>query len=516
MKQDKIVQMIVDARRGWEIYRGGIQECANAYFMVLDKQTCELKRRYNRSHIFFPKVTAKARRITDALSETYFMNNELAKLSKYINTDDDILKKWQQAVDFYSVSQNLYLTFQPIFQEIPYMGTCVVKVYWAGDNLHIDKVDLDDFWFDVNTKTSQDVKYLVHNIYLTIDEIKILQKNGHFKKTFSVDETFSESKPSERIRLQEVYFYEGKQWKVTTIYNESVIMRENIVLKDGHPFIWGGLLWQTKNIFDINFIPCYFEPPIAAMLPLQDETNAIRNMINDNARQGLYPKFITSKTDGVNQDDIYTIGKHITSNNPNAIKTLDNGNPITAMNLVPIMEQDMAEVTGISPQQNGISPVRQETATLSTIVANEGGTRLQGYIRTFNETFFEPCFQRVAILVWKYGRDDFFIGIDRTEVPSFEVKVNTGIGALNKEVQKQGLLQANAMLGQYFQMCGAAGDQQGAMQALNASKEIMKQILPLYGVTEIQNLLGEEDDKNRDFTGQIEQVSTPSQIGGVI
>lgn len=515
MKQEKIIQMITDARQGWEEYKGSIQECANAYFMVLDKATCEQKKKQNRSHIYYPKATAKARRITDGLSETYFTNNELAKLSKYINTDEKVLEKWQEAVDFYTVSQNLYTTFQPIFQEVPYLGTAIVKVYWANDNLQIDKVDMEDFWFDVNTKTSHDVKYLVHSIYLTIDDIKVLQRSGHFKRNFVVDEMFSESKPSERIKLQEVYFLEGNQWKVTTTYNESNILRENVVLKDGQPFIWGGLMWQTKNINEENFIPCYFEPAISAMIPLQDETNAIRNMINDGVKQNLLPKFITSKSDGIIKNELYTIGEPVTSTDAANIKTLETGNPAPAMNLVPVIEQDMSEVTGISPQQNGIAPNRKETATMSTIMANEGGTRLQGYIRTFNETFFEPCFQRVAILVWKYGRDDFFMGIPRDEIPSFEVKVNTGIGALNKEVQKQGLMEATAMLGQYFQMCLSIKDVENAVQVLKASKEIIKQVLPLYGVT--QNLLGDEDGNRDGITGaETAKISSPSQIEGAV
>lgn len=496
MKKENIVLMIDEAKNGWEYYKSSLKPCVDAYFMVLDKDTCDAKKRQKRSHLYFPKVTAKARRVADALSQTYFSSDELAKLSSFFSLPEDVLKKWQKAMEFYTVKQNMYLTFQPINQEVAYMGTAVVKVYWGDDELKIDKVDLEDFWFDPNAKSNSDVRYLVHSVYLSKDEIKALQKKGHFSKKVSIEEYFSENSPNERFKIHEVYFLENGIWKVTSVYEGSLFLREGVKLKDGHPFIWGGLVWQTKKFDEENFIPCYFEPSIASMIPLQDETNAVRNMINDGVRQHLHPKFITSKTDGINRSELESIGEPITSSNPGGIRTLDMPNLAPAMSLVPIIEQDMSEVTGVSPQQNGIAPNRRETATMSSIMSNEGSVRLQGYIRTFNETFFEPCFQRAAVLVWKYAREDFFIGVNRDEIPSFEVKVSTGIGALNKEVQRQGLIEANSLLAQYFQMCLAVGDEEGAREILEASKEIVKQTISLYGVTDIKGLLKDRVDKD--------------------
>jgi len=515
MRQEKIIQMIVDARSGWETYKSSIQECLDAYLMKIDRHTCDEKRKQNRSHIYFPKVNAKAKRISDGLSETYFTNDELVKLSKYINTDDDILNKWQKAVDFYTTSQNLYTTFQPIFQEVPFIGTSICRISWAGDTLKIDKVDIDKFFYDVNAVVSHEVKYLVHIIELTVEEIRELQKLGHFNRTFKVDELFNESRPSERMAIHEVYFYENGEWKVTSIYNESVPLRENVVLQDGNPFVWGGLLWQIKDFSESNFIPCYFEPAVASIIPLQHETNTIRNGIADCVKSQLVPKIITSKTAGINISEVWTIGSPIYTSDPN-IRTLEQGNPSYAMSVIPVIEQDMAEVTGISPQSNGIAPNRKETATMSNIMANEGGVRLQGYIRTFNETFFEPCFLKVAMLVWKYARADFFMGIDRSEIPSFEVKVNAGIGALNKEVQKQGLIEANQMVGQQLQMAMSVGDKEMVEKLMRASLELLKRILPLNGIAEVEKLLGEDDDSRGVIGQQVMQSYEQPQFAGVI
>jgi hypothetical protein len=126
-------------------------------------------------------------------------------------------------------------------------------------------------------------------------------------------------------------------------------------------------------------------------------------------------------------------------------------------------------------------------------MANEGSVRLQGYIRTYNETFFEPIFERLAFLVWKYGDPIFFAGFNRGEVPSFNVNLNTGIGALNKEVQKRSLMDAGQIIGAQFGMCLQVGDQIGAEKMKEANEKILLELLPLYGIKNPNEFIGKEE-----------------------
>ncbi|MCD8212678.1 MAG: tape measure protein [Campylobacter sp.] len=170
-----------------------------------------------------------------------------------------------------------------------------------------------------------------------------------------------------------------------------------------------------------------------------------------------------------------------------------------------------SEVSGISPQQNGVTTIRQETATMASIMANEGSVRLQGYIRTFNETFFEPIFERLAFLVWKYGDPMFFAGYQRKDIPSFKVNINTGIGALNKEVQKKSLIDAGGLIVQQFGMCLQLGDQQGAARMQAANERLLLELLPLYGIKNADEFIGKKSELQKRLAPDKEQEQIPQQ-----
>lgn len=497
MKSDQIQNLISTAQSGYDYYKKFFLEAEDAFFMRMDPILKKYLEDNNMSNLYFPKINAKCKRITDSLSETYFNNDKFSKLSEYINSDPKVIEKWQEANDHYTELINLYKTFLPIFQEAPYIGTSIAKVYWSGKQCRIDKMSVEDVWFDPNARTDADVRYIVENIYMTKGDIKALQKSKIYSHKVDVDKTFNESKPSERFKLQEVYFLEDGKWKVTTVYNGSVFLRENIELRDGHPFVWGYLMPQMKSINENStYVCCYGEPVINSIIPLQYEFNETRNRIIDGTRQHLQPKIIAARSAGISRADIETVGKPIFANSTAGITVVPPPNLVSAQQNVVAIDTDMSETVGVSPNQNGISGLKNQTATESSIMSNEGSVRMQGYIRTFNETFFEKVFERLAMLVWYYGDAMFFTGIDRTELPSYKVSLNTGIGALNKEVQKQGLTQAYQLIGQQFQMYASIQDQEGVTRMAKASEKVVKEILPLVGVKNVDEFLGEEHADN--------------------
>lgn len=489
-----IVEMISEARQGYEHYESMLRACEDAYFMRLSPSSLEFFDERNMSHIYYPKINSKCKRITDSLNEAYFNSDKFSKLEPYINSDPMVIRKWQEGIDHYTEMLSPCNVFQPMFQEAPYRGTNVAKVYWSGDRAFIDHIDLRDIWFDRRARTNEDIRYIVNNIYLTIEDIKSLQKRGFFSKKLKIDEMIVATSPSERFMLQEVYYIDEGNWYVTTLYNESEFLRRRVYLKDGHPFVWGYLLAQTKGIDEEDYVCAYGEPPVMSILPLQQEMNEIRNKMMDAMRQHLSPKVIAQRSSGISRIDLETIGKPIFTTNPAQIQIAPLPNVQEAQRNFNLAEQEMSETIGVSPMQNGITPSRKETATMASILANEGSVRLQGYIRTFNETFFEKVFERLAMLVWKYGDAMFFSGIDRSELPSYKVTLNTGIGALNKEVQKRGLLEAYGVLNQQFQMFLAVQDVDSARRIVTSGEKVLKEVLPLFGIKNSDEFLGEKNE----------------------
>ena len=496
-----LTDMISEAESGYSWYEKTFSKMLDAYFLRMDTDQYKWLEDRAKSRLYFPKINAKGKRITDSLNETYFNNDKFANLETYINSSQNQIEAWQEAIDHYTEMMNLYKTFSPIFQKIPYLGTSVVKVYWSDDLCKIDEIPLSDISFDPYAETSDDVRYIVNKIRMTKGDMLKLQKDGVFTTKENLNELLNESKPYERFELDEIYYITPNGWEVATVYDDSVVLRDKHKVKDGQPFKWGYMLPQIKDINEDTYVCCYGEPPLASMLPLQDEMNTARNTLIDATKQLIAPKLIIPKSAGISRVDIETPSKPIFTQNPSGVGQVPPPNIQGLQVNMQMIENESSEVTGVSPQQNGISPQRKETATQASIMANEGSVRLQGYIRTYNETFFEPIFERVAMLVWKYADPSFFVGIDRTEIPSFKVSLNTGIGALNKEVQKEGLLQAHSMVGQQLQAHMALQDMEGAKQMLEASGKIIREVLPLFGVKNVDEFLGEENAIRRNING---------------
>ncbi|QCD52811.1 portal protein [Campylobacter sp. RM16192] len=492
-------ELISQAKSGYEHYKKIFDKLNDAYLLLLEPEQLKSLKDRNKSKNYIPKLNAKAKRIYDGLTETYFNNDTFAKLEPYINSTNDVIDKWQSAIDHYCEQVNLYKIFAPIFLKSSFVASSIVKVYWQNNNLAIDEIDINDIYFDPNARNLSDIRFIAHKIYLTAEDIKELIDKRIFKADYKL---LSDKKPYERIELYEVYELLKGKWQVSTIY-ETTILRDGVALKDGNPFVYGYMLPQVRSTKEETYVCAYGEPALASMIPLQDELNVTRNSMTDVIRQQTAPKILMNKTANVSRSDLERVGSPVYVDNPTAVQVLPTGDIGGAMAALQNIENEMSEVSGVSPQQNGAATTRRETATMASIMANEGSVRLQGYIRTYNETFFEPLFERIAFLVWKYGDPIFFAGFNRGEVPSFHVNLNTGIGALNKEVQKQSLMDASQIIGAQFGLCLQTGDQQGAERMKIANEKILLELLPLYGIKNPDDFIGKESELNAKFN-QIE------------
>ena len=498
------------AMNGYNHYKNTFDKLNDAYLLVLEPKLYQFLESRDKSKNYIPKLNSKAKRIYDGLTETYFNNDAFAKLEPYINSTNDVIDRWQEAIDHYCEQINLYKIFAPIFLKAPFTASSIVKIYWQDGNARIDEIDIGEIFFDPNAKDLNDIRFIVHRIYLTGEDIKELIKSGVFK--IDVPDAFDDKKPYERFELFEIYELKNKIWQVSTIYDGNVL-RDAVKLKDGQPFVFGYMLPQVKGKNDENYVCAYGDPVLASMLPLQEELNVTRNSVTDVVRNQVMPKTVMPKSANVARDEIYKIGVPVFTDAPASITVIPPGDVNGAMMALQTIENEMSEVSGVSPQQNGAATTRRETATMASIMANEGSVRLQGYIRTYNETFFEPIFERLAFLVWKYGDPIFFAGFNRGEVPSFNINLNTGIGALNKEVQKQSLMDASGVIGAQFGMCLQVGDGEGAARMKEANEKILLELLPLYGIKNPDKFIGKEDKLvDRQYAG----ADIPAAMGGAV
>ncbi|WP_162166277.1 portal protein [Campylobacter fetus] len=492
MNNDKIQyfnDLITRSKNGYEHYKPVFDKLIEAYMLCTNEQEAKYLFERNKSNIYIPKINAKAKRIMDALSETYFQNETFAKLDSFVNSNEKVIELWQKALDFYTAQLKLYDLFQPEFLKVSFIGTLVAKVYWNADKPEIEMLDIDKVFFDPDANNARDIRYVVNKLSMTKSDMDELIKAKIYANP---ENEIDESYPFERFELYDIYTKKGDKWYLSTIYRDN-ILRQELELKDGLPIIYGYALPQIKKLNEPSYVSAYGEPPLASILPLQEEINRTRNGLIDGMRMHLSPKLIIPKSSQISRLDIETPQKPIYASDPKGVGVIPAPNISSALTNVQIIENEMSESSGISPQQNGSSTPRKETATMSSIMANEGSVRLQGYIRTLNETWFEPIFERLAMLIWKYGDAMFFAGYARDDVMSFKADLNTGIGALNKEVQKRSLIEGGQLIGQHFQMCASMQDMDGAKRMVDAHEQLVAQLMPLFGIKDFDKYLEKKD-----------------------
>ncbi|WP_348519135.1 hypothetical protein [Campylobacter sp. CCS1377] len=488
-------ELIIKAKNGFENYRSDFENLINAYLLKGDELAREKFNKTNRSNLYIPKLNAKAKYLITSLNDVYFNSERMADIENYINSDETIIKMWQDAIDFYTQKLNLFKTFQPLFLDAIILGTSVAKVTWHKDSPRIEKVNLDEIFFDPNASNDEDVNYIVNEIYLNYDEILNRMDKGFYEKKDLSEYFLDEKEKYKKVRLYDIYEKIDGVWVVCTLFEEE-LLRKDIELIDGQPFIWGSMLPQMKSFDDENYICAYGESVMGAALSLQSEINITRNLLIDAMRTHLMPKLTLPKSSGVSREDIETIGKPLYLNEPSAINILPQANINSSSANLTLLESELTEVTGVSPQNNGAQTANNETATEISIKAQEGGRRSADYIRQYNETFIEPLFDRFAMLVFKYASDEFFGGFQRIDIPSFRFKIQTGTGAMNKEVRRAGLQASMQVFSQLYQMYMSIGDTQSAYNIIKANENLVKELLPILGIKNANSLLSMQNENH--------------------
>lgn len=512
-------ELITSCENGYDSYKAIFKKLSNYYLALMDDKLMESLKKRGKSHIFFPVVNTKVKRILASFQESYFSNDEFAKINANGDSEDEIkiAQSLQGATDYYTCKIKLFDNFSKIFLSGIVYGTAIVKVMWAGDKPRIDQLDIDNVFFDPSARSFEDVRVVIENIFLTKGDIVGLQKSGVYDGVFDgntlsaeTNSTISVNKYS-KVKLQDVYFKENGKWYLATVWNKSTIIRNPVELQDGLPIFVGYLVPQLITPDDKQSIRVYGDSIIAPLSALQEEMNVRRNQQIDAFSLLLNPKMIVGIGSGIDPMDLKRgAGSLIKANNPMGVNVLPAPNINPAFNDVSRLDTEIQETIGVTSYNSGIDQSQMNgTATGISILSQEANTRIQAYIRSFNETFMEPVFIHLCKLIYKYGSERFFTDIDRSIDFDFQASINTGLGATNKQIQLNAYSQA-------FQMFTAVQD-------INNARKIIKETLPILGIKNTKEYFNDEQEAENSV-GNVNQIggmggSNPvlnSQEGGVI
>lgn len=534
----KLVNKIEKSQAGLDATMPSFVLLYNAYKAFLDQDVVEYLDSVGQKRLPIYYIMDKLQKINAKFIEAYFTNKQFAKINEKpslvssnisiplagqlfqvedqnIEITRESIKKLQNAVDHYTTEDDdsvLYHSLSAALYDMLGYGNGIIKCDWS-DQLIIERIHLKNLKFDVEAEDINNLKYCVHDIYMTKDEIMRLKDGGVFKdanyeqvKAEETNENQVES--ARRIKLQEVYELIDDTWKVTTIFDKKIILREDVELPMGLPFILGKIKLQRNNpdgSEDSNSVLIYGDSIAAPLIPIQQAVTILRNQMLDDATaeqrwiikdQSINPFDFANK----NLPAIRTTGSIAD------FKEIPTGYAKDKQYNTDKLELDGQESVGIVDYGSNDGKGMNNTATGMSILTSESNTMLQHLLRGCNETLIKPLFRRITKLVWAYGDAKFFYGVDRTAELEYNVGVDVGLGATNKEQQIQSKNIAYSKMIEIAQMQPDPMKQQ--LEIENAKKFMYREIFPLMG---IENF--EEYYKDEQATENGNPFENPSMAG---
>lgn len=547
--KNRLVEMITKSQAGLDNVMPNFIALYNAYQALLDEKAIKYLDSRGKSRIPYYLIMTKLQRIHADFVEAYFTNKSFAKISSkpslkgsYYDAQTDsfipfsrglydgmtkgAIEALQNAIDYYTSDDEdgiscLYTPLVKAFRQLQIYGTAILKVYWdsATDGIVLEKIELKDIKFDTEAKFFNDCKYLVHDIYLTKNQILEYRDSGFFLQDADYEKindngtnTLNEN-PSEfkRFKIQEVYEKNKNKWYVSTIWNEQVVLRFKVELPDGLPFIVGTIKEQEVNPDGTdNTVQVYGDSISAPLIPLQREMTILRNQQLDIVDRQLNPRYIINDKN-INPFDFTNQKVNAIRGDGNQVKELQTPNMRDSNFNVDRLAVEAQEIIGVTDYSATGAKQMNKTATGMSILTSESSKILQHLLRGANETLIKPLFRKISHLVWTYGSAEFFWGIDRTQKLDYQIGVDVGLGATNKETALNGKTMAYNKMVEAANIKAQMGLAQDATQdILTAQKFLYQEIFPLLGVENFEEYSNENAGqfKNNPTNGNME-VSNP-------
>lgn len=530
--KSRLIEMVTRSQAGLDRLMPTFNKLFNAYQALLDEGAVKYLDEKGKSRIPFYMIMTKLQRINADFVEAYFTNKQFAKLNErkslkgsfydpqsdkfipfsrgiYDGMNKKSIEALQNAIDYYTGDDNdncLYSPLTKAFKQLQIYGTGVLKVYWNED-VRLEKVDLKDIKFDTEAVSFEECKYLVHDIYVTKNEILEFRDAGMFESDADYEKINDNNgtntdnpNPTEfkRFKLQEIYEKKGKEWLVSTIWNKEVILRHQVSLPDGNPFVVGTIKEQeVKPDGTDSSIRVYGDSIAAPLIPIQQEMIIIRNQQLDIIDRQLNPRYIINDK-SINPFDFTNQKISVIRGDGNQVKEMTTPNMRDSNFGVDRLGVEAQEAIGVTDYGGTGAKQMNKTATGMSILTSESNKILQHLLRGANETMIKPLFNKIANLVWRYGDAELFYGIDRTQVLDFQIGVDVGMGSVNKETALNSKTMAYSKMVEMAQMkMQMSGDSSGIIKA---EKFLYQEIFPLLGVENFE---------------EYEENEQPNQAGGI-
>jgi len=520
-----ILDMIDEAQRGYDLYKAQFEQLEAGYNNIIDLNLLESLKRRRKSHIAPKIIKAKVRKVAISIMKTYFETDEFAKILP-ANTDDiELYSKIQALLDEWTTKKiNLYTRIKPSVIDGLVYGTPIVKIYWKdGEGLRLNRIKIKDIWLDPNATNHFDIQYCVHKVVTTIGKLK-----GQYGKKFKwknyIGDYSDVSKISSidlgdasRVEVRDVYRLQDGKWLVSTVLPDDTFITVDKKLKDGLPFIIGNIEPQFVSISEGNSVEAYGGSFIEAMIPLQEEYTITRNQQIDSLDKLFSHSFLATKTSGLKEEDINSNRKKIAVSSLKEVRELPIPNINQSIYGVDRLDSEMQEVSGITKYNQGINDKANlnQTATGVSILTQEGNAVIEDIIRALNESFFEPMITRIVRLIYKYDTNVLLYEVDRTRKLLFAVSINTGVGAINSEIQLNNIQTAEGSAIQMFKIAMESQDPELAKKYLKTLDELFKEklkVLRLKTITSIMKGL-EADEPNEPSGVPTEPQGLPTEQG---
>jgi hypothetical protein len=558
--KNRLIKMINRSQRGLDDLMPIFLKLFNAYQALLDENVVKYLDSKGKSRIPYHMIMTKLQRIHADFVEAYFTNKQFAKISErkslkgsyfdirtqkfipfsrgvYDGMTTKSIEALQSAIDYYTAESDencLYDPLTKVFKQLQIYGTGILKVYW-DDDIEIEKIDIKDIKFDTEATSWEDCKYFVHDIYITKKEILEYRDKGIFLPDAEYDKintdarvnTFNQN-PEEfkRYKLQEVYEeIEGDKWVVSTIWNKEVVLRDKVELPDGNPFIVGTIRDQeVKPDGTDTTVRTYGDSIVAPLIPIQQEMMVVRNQQLDIIDRQLNPRYIIGDAK-INPFDFSNQKISAIRGDGAQVKELQTPNMRDSNFNVERLGVEAQEIIGVTDYGATGAKQMNKTATGMSILTSESSKILQHLLRGANETMIKPLFKKIAHLVWTYGSAEFFWGIDRTQKLDYQVGVDVGLGATNKETALNGKTMAYSKMMEMAQLkLKLTGDIRSIEKA---EKFLYQEIFPLLGVENFEEYESEQLNEaaevgNAGTNGDMEvnsigvgaEQGEPTQSGG--
>ena len=478
------------AHNGYVLYQNDFVKLHDMYKGKMPEDMSEALSARRKSSIVVNKAYALVQRLRSSTEQAYFTNNSFASFIPLNAYEEEASEEMQKAFDHYwNKLMKPFIPLSRAFLDGYIYGTPMAKAYWSNGTPVIENMNIHDVYFDPSAKEFSDCRFLINNVYMTVEDIKSYKKSGVYNKSFKISEIMPNNKnggtlvdnayltiaqdenTSGRVVLQDIYEKIEGSWYVTTTYNKNTVLRERVLLNDGLPIFAGKTVPNTLD-YNASYVGSYSDSVLAPVYDLQLELNLRVNQEIDAISETLNPSYMAERGSGINEVDMRKGPSRVVY-----VSNLSQVQQITPPNVTALkmneerIRTDLEEITGIqmlgSADTSAI--VNRQTADGMNILSSEKNLRTDNYIRTVNETFIEPLIAHIGKLIWKYcDNKNFFKGIDRSKGYSFSVNVSAGLGATSKQVQLNGLNEAFA---KFMQL----GDTQRANQTIIDS-------LPLLGI----------------------------------